>query len=55
MGRTKLAAWFMADAPWRQMHLVTRLQTCTSLGERDAPIIFVSLAKHKLLGLNESP
>lgn len=48
---SQLGLW--ADVPWRQRHLVTHLQTCTSLGEQDALIIFiVSLAKHKLLGLN---
>lgn len=42
-----------ADAPRRQMHLVTRLQICTSLGERDVLITFLlSLANHKHSGLN---
>lgn len=41
-------AWFAGRCFWRQMHLVTRLQICTSLGGQDALITFLlSLAKGK--------
>jgi len=42
-----------ADAPWRQRHLVTCLQICTSPGERDALITFlVCLAEDRRASLN---
>lgn len=52
---TKLLAWMRlweAHAPWRQRHLVTGWQICTSLREWDALIIYlVSLEKTQALGL----
>lgn len=47
--RLGLRLW-EADAPWRQRHLVTRLQIRTSLGERDALVTFLVSGKRKALG-----